>query len=164
MLFVWIIKIITSENSFTYTAGNNVTISNDNVISVFGFYSDERNNFVENPKENSAFKSVSGSHVEGYRNIANTDYQHVSGKYAKLDSDKIFIVGFGTGDDNRDNMFTISKMGDVYVKNDVTCSGISDEEPDYRLQDIHSCFDKDWVIIGNEENSFNDKYFDNSYK
>lgn len=158
------IKIITSENGFTYTAGKNVTISNDNVISVFGFYSDERNNFVENPDENYAFKSVSGSHVEGYRNIANTDYQHVSGKYAKLDSDKIFIVGFGEDDDRRDNLFTISKKGIVYVKNDVTCSVGSDEKPDYRLQDIHSCFDEDWLIIVNDENSYNDSDFDKSYK
>lgn len=155
---------ITSEKDFTYTAGKNVTISNDNVISVFGFYSDERNNFVENPDVNYALKSVSGSHVEGYHNISNTDYQHVSGKYAKLDSDKIFIVGFGKDDDHRDNLFTISKMGVVYVKNDVTCSGFSDEEPDYRLQDIHSCLDEDWVIIGSDDNSFKDDNFNNSYK
>ena len=158
------IKISTSQGGSTYTAGKNVTISNDNVISVFGFYSDERNNFVENPDVNYALKSVSGSHVEGYHNISNTDYQHVSGKYAKLDSDKIFIVGFGTDDDHRDNLFTISKMGVVYVKNDVTCSGFSDEEPDYRLQDIHSCLDEDWVIIGSDDNSFKDDNFNNSYK
>lgn len=155
---------ITSEKDFTYTAGTNIIISNDNVISVFGFYSDERNNFVENPDVNYALKSVSGSHVEGYHNISNTDYQHVSGKYAKLDSDKIFIVGFGKDDDHRDNLFTISKMGVVYVKNDVTCSGFSDEEPDYRLQDIHSCLDEDWVIIGSDDNSFKDDNFNNSYK
>ena len=158
------IKISTTQGGSTYTAGKNVTISNDNVISVLGFYSDERNNFVENPDVNYALKSVSGSHVEGYHNISNTDYQHVSGKYAKLDSDKIFIVGFGEDDDNRDNMFTISKMGVVYVKNDVTCSGFSDEEPDYRLQDIHSCLDEDWVIIGSDDNSFKDLYFNKSYK
>ena len=157
------IKISTSQGGSTYTAGKNVTISNDNVISVFGFYSDERNNFVENPDVNYALKSVSGSHVEGYHNISNTDYQHVSGKYAKLDSDKIFIVGFGNDDDSRDNMFTISKTGDVYVKNDVTCSGFSDEEPDYRLQDIHSCFNDDWVVIGHD-NSYDDSDFNNSYK
>ena len=155
---------ITSEKDFTYTAGTNIIISNDNVISVFGFYSDERNNFVENPDVNYALKSVSGSHVEGYHNISNTDYQHVSGKYAKLDSDKIFIVGFGEDDDHRDNLFTISKMGVVYVKNDVTCSGFSDEEPYYRLQDIHSCLDEDWVIIGSDDNSFKDLDFNNSYK
>ena len=155
---------ITSEKDFTYTAGKNVTISNDNVISVFGFYSDERNNFVEYPDVNYALKSVSGSHVEGYHNIANTDYQHVSGKYAKLDSEKIFIVGFGEDDDRRDNLFTISKTGIVYVKNDVTCSGFSDEEPVYRLQDIHSCLDEDWVIIGSADNSFKDLDFNNSYK
>ena len=158
------IKISTAQGGSTYTAGTNVTISNENVISVFGFYSDERNNFVENPDVNYALKSVSGSHVEGYHNISNTDYQHVSGKYAKLDSDKIFIVGFGKDDDHRDNLFTISKMGVVYVKNDVTCSGFSDEEPDYRLQDIHSCLDEDWVIIGSDDNSFKDDNFNNSYK
>ena len=158
------IKISTSQGGSTYTAGKNVTISNDNVISVFGFYSDERNNFVENPDVNYALKSVSGSHVEGYHNISNTDYQHVSGKYAKLDSDKIFIVGFGKDDDNRDNVFTISKSGIVYVKNDVTCSGFSDEKPDYRLQDIHSCLDEAWVIIGSDDNSFKDDNFNNSYK
>lgn len=155
---------ITSEKDFTYTAGTNIIISNENVISALGYLFDERKNFVEYPDENYALKSVSGAHVEGYHNIANTDYQHVSGKFAKLDSDKIFIVGFGEDDDRRDNLFTISKMGVVYVKKDVTCSGFSDEEPDYRLQDIHSCFDKDWVIIGNDENSFKDKDFNNSYK
>ena len=155
---------ITSEKDFTYTAGKNVTISNENVISALGYLFDERKNFVEYPDVNYALKSVSGSHVEGYHNISNTDYQHVSGKFAKLDSDKIFIVGFGKDDDQRENLFTISKMGVVYVKNDVTCSGYSDEEPDYRLQDIHSCLDEDWVIIGSDDNSFIDRDFNNSYK
>ena len=154
---------ITPEKD-SYTAGTNIIINNDNVISALGYLFDERNNFVENPDVNYAIKSVSGSHVEGYHNIANTDYQHVSGKYAKLDSDKIFIVGFGKDDDHRDNVFTISKSGIVYVKNDVTCSGFSDEEPDYRLQDIHSCLDEDWVIIGSDDNSFKDLDFNNSYK
>lgn len=157
------IKVI-SEKDSTYTAGTNIIISNENVISALGYLFDERKNFVEYPDVNYALKAVTGTHVEGYHNIANTDYQHVSGKYAKLDSDKIFIVGFGKDDDHRDNLFTISKIGVVYVKNDVTCSGFSDEEPDYRLQDIHSCFDEDWVIIGSDDNSFKDLDFNNSYK
>ena len=158
------IKISTSSGGSTYTAGTNIIISNENVISALGYLFDERNNFVEYPDVNHALEAVTGTHVEGYHNISNTDYQHVSGKYAKLDSDKIFIVGFGKDDDHRDNLFTISKMGVVYVKNDVTCSGISDEEPDYRLQDIHSCFDEDCVIICRDNNSFDDFDFDNSYK
>ena len=158
------IKIITSEKDSIYTAGTNIIISTENVISAFGYLFDERNNFVEYPDVNYAFKAVTGTHVEGYHNISNTDYQHVSGKYAKLDSDKIFIVGFGKDDDHRDNLFTISKTGIVYVKNDVTCSGFSDEKPDYRLQDIHSCLDEDWVIIGSDDNSFKDLDFNNSYK
>lgn len=157
------IKVI-SEKDSTYTAGTNIIISNENVISALGYLFDERKNFVEYPDVNYAIEAVTGTHVEGYHNISNTDYQHVSGKYAKLDSDKIFIVGFGKDDDNRDNLFTISKMGVVYVKNDVTCSGFSDEEPDYRLQDIHSCFNDDWVIIGSDDNSFKDDNFNNSYK
>lgn len=155
---------ITSEKDFTYTAGTNIIISNENVISALGYLFDERKNFVEYPDVNYAIEAVTGTHVEGYHNISNTDYQHVSGKFAKLDSNKIFIVGFGKDDDHRDNLFTISKMGDVYVKNDVTCSGFSDEEPDYRLQDIHSCLDEDWVIIGSDDNSFKDLDFNNSYK
>ena len=154
---------ITSEKD-SYTAGTNIIINNDNVISALGYLFDERNNFVEYPDVNYALEAVTGTHIEGYHNIANTDYQHVSGKYAKLDSDKIFIVGFGKDDDHRDNLFTISKSGIVYVKNDVTCSGFSDEEPDYRLQDIHSCLDEDWVIIGSDDNSFKDLDFNNSYK
>ena len=154
---------ITPEKD-SYTAGTNIIINNDNVISALGYLFDERNNFVEYPDVNYALEAVTGTHIEGYHNIANTDYQHVSGKYAKLDSDKIFIVGFGKDDDHRDNLFTISKMGVVYVKNDVTCSGFSDEEPDYRLQDIHSCLDEDWVIIGSDDNSFKDDNFNNSYK
>lgn len=154
---------ITPEKD-SYTAGTNIIINNDNVISALGYLFDERNNFVEYPDVNYALEAVTGTHIEGYHNIANTDYQHVSGKYAKLDSDKIFIVGFGKDDDHRDNVFTISKMGVVYVKNDVTCSGFSGEEPDYRLQDIHSCLDEDWVIIGSDDNSFKDLDFNNSYK
>ena len=154
---------ITPEKD-SYTAGTNIIINNDNVISALGYLFDERNNFVEYPDVNYALEAVTGTHIEGYHNIANTDYQHVSGKYAKLDSDKIFIVGFGKDDDHRDNLFTISKSGIVYVKNDVTCSGFSDEEPDYRLQDIHSCLDEDWVIIGSADNSFKDLDFNNSYK
>jgi len=146
-----------------YIAGDNIIISEQKVISAIGYLFDDAHNFVEDPDCNSVVPGISHAHVEGEANIANTDNQHVSGKYAKSDSTKIMIVGWGDAD-NRDNIFTISKLGVAYVKNDVTCGGVSEEFPDYRLQDIHSVFDSDWEIIGFETNSFDDNDFNNSYK
>lgn len=55
------------------------------------------------------------SHVEGYYNKTGSMYQHVQGKYNVPESDKMMIIGNGTDDANRKNIFTIDKEGNVQI-------------------------------------------------
>lgn len=59
------------------------------------------------------------SHTEGYWTYAMSDYQHVEGKYNVKDtSDKFaFIIGNGTSDDARSNLFAIGWDGKLYINN-----------------------------------------------
>lgn len=155
---------ISTQGGGSYTAGDNIIISDSNVISALGYLFDTEKNFIEDPESNNVTPGVLHSHVEGYNNFSSADCQHVQGKFAKVDPDKAFIIGWGSDDNNRDNIFTVTMLGVVYTPTDVTCGGISEEHPDYRLQDIHSVFDSDWVLIGFDDNSFDDEHFNDSYK
>ena len=64
------------------------------------------------------------SHAEGIGTVASSDYQHVQGKYNVDDSNSTYadIVGWGSTDTSRRNIFALSTngdgrySGDVYVK------------------------------------------------
>lgn len=62
------------------------------------------------------------SHAEGYYTIASGAYQHVQGKYNIEDSDKkyVHIVGWGTSDDDRQNIHTIDTSGNAYFTGVIT--------------------------------------------
>lgn len=55
------------------------------------------------------------SHVEGYYNKTGSMYQHIQGKYNVPESDKMMIIGNGTDDANRKNIFTIDKEGNIQI-------------------------------------------------
>ena len=54
------------------------------------------------------------SHTEGIGTVASSDYQHVQGKYNVEDSNSTYadIVGWGSTDTYRKNIFALSKSGD----------------------------------------------------
>lgn len=55
------------------------------------------------------------SHAEGHNTIAAGDSQHVEGKHNVEDANNTYahIIGGGTGDNNRKNIFTVDWNGDV---------------------------------------------------
>lgn len=55
------------------------------------------------------------AHGEGYGTLASSDYQHVEGKWNVEDDDNIFahIIGGGTANYDRKNIFTVDWNGDV---------------------------------------------------
>lgn len=61
------------------------------------------------------------AHAEGLCTIASGNNQHVEGKYNVEDTDSKYahIVGGGTADDNRKNIFTVDWNGNVEVAGDV---------------------------------------------
>ena len=61
------------------------------------------------------------SHVEGKKNITNAEYQHVQGKFNNPESDKVHIVGWGTGeaDNQRANIHTLDTSGNAWFAGDV---------------------------------------------
>ena len=60
------------------------------------------------------------AHVEGYKNIALGDYQHVQGKFNVADSTKAFIIGNGTATDARSNALTVDWSGNMTIAGDLT--------------------------------------------
>jgi hypothetical protein len=65
-----------------------------------------------------------GSHAEGLGTIAAANYQHVSGKYNITSSnpDDLFIIGNGSANNNRSNVFTVDINGSL-VKGKSIISG-----------------------------------------
>lgn len=60
------------------------------------------------------------THIEGYRNIALGDYQHVGGKFNATDANKSFIIGNGADGDHRSNALTLDWSGNLVISGDVT--------------------------------------------
>lgn len=65
--------------------------------------------------------SGSGSHAEGYGVLASSDYQHAQGRFNVEDANSTYadIVGWGTGNSARKNIFALSTGGDGRYKGDV---------------------------------------------
>lgn len=127
-----------------YSAGDNINISADNLISALGYtYEETGKNFLLG--SNSANTNTTNAFVTGTGNIAVSDSQLVCGTYNNTDSDKTVIVGIGTIK-ARKNGVTIDKTGVIYSATDVT-AGNEDSNPSYKLSDIHNVVDDDWVII-----------------
>lgn len=60
------------------------------------------------------------SHVTGYGNEAQHPYQAVFGKYNKNNKDNIFEIGYGNDENNRKNIFYVTKTGDIKITGDIT--------------------------------------------
>ncbi len=63
------------------------------------------------------------AHVEGYKNIALGNYQHVQGKYNTPDAQKAFIIGNGSeteGVITRSNAMTVDWNGNMALAGDIT--------------------------------------------
>lgn len=74
-------------------------------------------------KENSTIGSY--SFATGYNNIASEQYQFVAGRYNAANSDALFIIGAGTSEQYRENVFEVRKNGAVYIAGHTTPLGDS---------------------------------------
>ena len=122
-------SIVTSALGFT--AGDNIDIDDNNVISAIGYFFDNDNNFITNPESNSA---------NGQTNAL------ITGTFSNTgDKNAAFLIGCGTSLTSKDNAFSVSKSGTVTTKTDfiATANGAN-----YKLSDIHSVQDSDWAYIG----------------
>lgn len=124
-----------------------------NTVSLKDIYYDENGNLVlyTNPNEmdRNSSRGVSDFQnvfISGKGNYAVTDFQHIEGSYALIDSKYMFIIGNGTQTDPR-NIFTVDFDGTGYFLSDVTAGG-SPGAPAYKLSDIHSVLDADWQFVG----------------
>ena len=67
-----------------------------------------------------AIPTPHSTHIEGYKNIALGDYQHIQGKYNAVDANKAFIIGNGTADNARSNALTVDWSGNTAITGDLT--------------------------------------------
>ena len=65
------------------------------------------------------------SHSEGYNTIATGDYQHVQGKYNKIDKENKYadIVGNGSSKNVRSNAYTLDWNGNAWFAGDIKIGG-----------------------------------------
>ena len=71
----------------------------------------------------------------------------MQGKYSSIDNTAIFIIGGGEDEYSRLNLFTVGFDGIAHILTDIT-AGEDKDNPDYKLSDIHSVVESDWIFIG----------------
>lgn len=138
-------------------------------ISLRDLYYDANGNFVTNSDYSRQDRNkidnidtLKNVHIEGAGNMATTNYQHIEGRYAKVDNTYIFMIGDGTNG-APSNIFTISFNGVTHSKTDVTAGGTADN-PDFKLSDIHSVVNEDWCFLGDRYNDYNTDYSPESFE
>ena len=96
------------------------------------------------------------SHAEGFETIANGDMQHVEGKYNVIDVDNKYqsIVGGGTSEAARKNIYTLDWSGNAWFAGDVT---IGDDSSTLAKE-------KEIVLSGDEWNNSSEKSVINIYR
>lgn len=72
--------------------------------------------YASHSEGNGSIAGGNASHAEGVGTATSTEGGHVEGKYNKV-TDSIHIVGGGTSEDDRKNLYEITKDGKVYVMN-----------------------------------------------
>ena len=82
------------------------------------------------------------SHAEGMSTIATSDYQHVQGKYNVNDPNSNYanIVGWGTADDARKNIFALGTDGTLHLSGDVYVNANDDSTGGHKLQPSYNHF------------------------
>lgn len=119
-------KITTTAMGFT--AGDNIDIDDDNVISALGYLFDDKNNFIINPDEN---------YANGQSNAV------ITGVYPNVgDKNLLLVTGCGTSNAVRKNAFSVDNKGTAKVKTDVVL------DTGQKLSEIHNVVDSDWAFIG----------------
>ena len=113
-------------NGTEYTAGSNAEIFNDYLNNkAVGQYSHAEGSrttalgYSSHTEGSGTKASGNYSHAEGSNTRASSDYQHVQGKYNIEDSSGkyAFIIGNGTSDTARSNVFAIDWYGNIYINN-----------------------------------------------
>ena len=64
---------------------------------------------------NTTLASGNHSHASGYQTKATAAEQYVVGRWNKENNDALFIVGCGSGENNRKNLFEVLWTGDAYL-------------------------------------------------
>ncbi|WP_278989918.1 hypothetical protein [Segatella bryantii] len=109
----------TVSGSYSHVEGYNNTINTGADYSHAEGYNNTINSYMDNSHAEGGYNVINGSysHVGGFYNIAGSNYQTVIGKFNESDTNDIysFIVGNGTGDNNRRNGFTVKWDGTAQV-------------------------------------------------
>lgn len=86
-----------------------------------------------------SFTSEQYTHVEGYSTKAVTRYQHVQGRYNKIDVDHLYadIVGNGTNEATKSNAFALTWTGDGKYAGDVYVHADADSSNGVKLATVN---------------------------
>lgn len=146
--------VIDNPNKKVYLYGNEQENNFNLIFNLFAL----RDGFNTNKNEANNHSQVV---MIGRGNIASTDEQIILGKFNYQDNSKKFIIGNGDSETNRKNIFSVSENGTVVSPEDFVIPA-KDSNPVYRLSDIHSVTDDDWIWDGPDYTSFSGD-FSNDY-
>lgn len=138
-------KINLLEITSDYNGIYPISIDNDLNISLTDIFLDKNNkNYIRfsEHNHNSIKDGVTGASVIGVGNTGSSDNQFVLGQYSKSLDDAMLVVGGGT-ENNRKNIFVVSKDGNTYFEKDA----IAGKNQEYKLSEIHSVKPSDWAFI-----------------
>lgn len=147
--------VIDNPNKKVYLYGNE---QENNFNLIFNLFALQEG---YNPNKNEA-NNHSQVVMIGRGNKASMNEQIILGKFNYQDNDKKFIIGNGDNENLRKNIFSVSETGTVVSTEDFLVIPKSDSMPVYRLSDIHSVTDDDWIWDGPDYTSFSGD-FSNDY-
>lgn len=110
----------TANGQFSHAEGDQ-TVANGVSCHAEG-YKTEANIAYSHAEGDTTKANKVASHAEGMGTIADSFYQHVQGKYNVADANGLYahIVGGGTSDTDRKNIYTLDWAGNAYYAGDVT--------------------------------------------
>lgn len=146
----------------TYYAGAGAEIFNNYTSNkAVGNYSHAEGNYstaigsVSHAEGYGTTASGNYSHAEGYSTKASSNYQHVEGKFNIEDSNNkyAYIIGNGTTNNARSNLFAIDWNGKIYTNNAVTGVDVCTDLQS-KIDSTHK-LSADLVDDSNSTNKFN---------
>lgn len=102
--------------------GYETVVNNDNSNHAEGYGTRATGYAGAHAEGYSTTSSGYSTHAEGYYTRAASEYQHVQGKYNAVDNNNIYadIIGGGSSDSDRKNIYTVDWNGNVVAEGDVS--------------------------------------------
>lgn len=111
-----------ANGDWSHAEGDNSYVNGNYGCHAEGYMTAATGDYGSHSEGYSSMASGKSSHAEGYNTKASSEYQHVQGKYNVEDKTNTYahIVGGGTSNTDRKNIYTLDWNGNAMFSGDVT--------------------------------------------